>query len=365
MEQVKVKSIRRETSDSVVISFNIAEEITQLFDHKAGQYVTIVAEIGGEEIRRAYSICSAPHESYIQVGVKKVAGGKMSTYLVDSLVEGQQLSLITPEGRFVLKADHEKSRDHYFIAAGSGITPILSMIKSVLEEEPKSFCYLLYGNRTEQDIMFKEELDTLAHRYKGQLIVEHTLSQPKEEKKKGLSGLFGAKSSSWSGMTGRISATSITQFIDLYPGEELTKEYYICGPGNMIEEVTAHLKSMNIDNKSIHKEYFSSPDDKNSKTVAAPGPKGKKSITVHLNNEEMTFEIASDKTIVDALVEMGKDVPYSCSSGACATCIAKLTQGEVKMESCFALDDEEIAQGYILTCQACLVSDTAVVEFDS
>lgn len=364
MHSLTVHDIQKLSDDAVSISINIPEDLKSDFQYISGQYITIEADINGESVRRAYSICSASHEEHVRVGVKRVEGGKMSNYLVNTLKAGNELNVMVPEGRFILKPDADKSRDHYFFAAGSGITPILSMIKSVLEDEPKSTCYLLYGNRDETSIMFKDELESLVHKYKDQLHIMNSLSQPQAGKKKGISGLFSAKSLSWLGLTGRLDADKVAKFMAEYPGENMVKDHFICGPGNMIESIGEALTARGVDKKSIHKEFFSSPDDKKSTTASAPSTNGMKKLTVHLEGEVFDLEIASDKNIVDALVEIGKDVPYSCSSGACSTCMAMLTKGKVEMESYLALDDEEVAQGYILACQACLVSDEAEVNFD-
>lgn len=362
MYVLTVHDIQQLSQDAVSISLNITEDIKEQFNYISGQYITIEADINGESVRRAYSICSANFETHIRVGVKRVEGGKMSNYLVNTLKAGDKINVLAPEGRFILKPDADKSRDHYFFAAGSGITPILSMIKSVLEDEPKSTCYLLYGNRDESSIMFQDELTELQSKYKDQLYVMHSLSQATS--KKGISGLFGSKSSSWSGWKGRLDAEKVSKFMSDYPGENMGKEHFICGPGNMIESINEALIARGVDKKSIYKEFFSSPDDKKSGTISAANSNNLKDLQVKLNGEEFSLKIAADMTIVDALVELGKDVPYSCSSGACSTCMAMLTKGKVEMESSFALDEDEIEEGYILACQACLVSDEAVVDFD-
>jgi ring-1,2-phenylacetyl-CoA epoxidase subunit PaaE len=357
---LKIHQIVSETTDSKTFYFNIPSNLKEEFNHLPGQYLTIKSVVGDKEIRRAYSICTKPGEEKIGCTVKKVAGGKMSCYLNDTIKEGEALEVMTPEGHFVVKTDHMNAKDHYFIAAGSGITPVMSMLKTILEEEPKSTCYLLYGNRDEGNIIFKEQLDTMAIKYADQLHVEYLLSQPKVKKTGGIGGLFGKKTSDWKGKKGRIDSSSCREFLRDYVAKNKDSQYYICGPGDMILNIDAFLMGEGINKKSIHKEYF---------TAAGSGEKATGSqevgkVNVTLKGKNFDIVVPKDKTILDVLVDLKMDPPYSCTSGACSTCIAKVTEGEVVMDQCFALEDDEIEAGFVLTCQSHPKTTNVILTYD-
>jgi ring-1,2-phenylacetyl-CoA epoxidase subunit PaaE len=256
--------------------------------------------------------------------------------------------VMTPEGHFKIKTDHMKTRDHVFFAAGSGITPIMSMIQTALEEEPKSTCYLFYGSRDESNIIFKDQLDALVSKYEDQLIVSYILSKPLEKSSGGLGGFFGKKSFDWKGLRGRIDAQSCKNFLNEVDPKNTEAQYYLCGPGDFIINVENYLKAQGKDQKTIHKEFFTTISTKE----ASPNQSAEGSVKVTLKGETFEINVTKGKTILETLVELKKDPPYSCTSGACSTCMAKVTSGEVTMDSCYALEDDEIAAGYILTCQA-------------
>jgi ring-1,2-phenylacetyl-CoA epoxidase subunit PaaE len=267
---------------------------------------------------------------------------------------------MTPEGNFVCKPDHLLSRAHYFMAAGSGITPVMSMIQTILEHEPKSVCYLLYGSRDESSIIFKEKLDLLAKKYEDQLFVSHVLSQPTVRKEGGIAGLFTKKITDWKGYKGRIDATICAEFFSNNEPKHSEKQYYICGPGDFIEKLDAYLQSRHIEKKYIHKEYFTS----GSTVKSTDSGVSKGLVNITLKGETFDIVVPKGKTILDVLVEAKKDPPYSCTSGACSTCLAKVSEGEVKMDSCYALEEDEVAAGYILTCQSHPITEKVVLTFD-
>jgi len=356
---LKISKIVSETSEAKTIYFDVPTQWKNIFQHKAGQYLTIKTEINGKEIRRPYSLCTSPDQSP-GVTVKKVAKGAMSTFLNEKVSVGDYLDVMAPQGHFTIIPDHLKSQDHYFIAAGSGITPVMSMIRTILEHEPKSTCYLLYGNRNEESIIFKEELDQISGKYADQLFVEHILSQPNAKKAGGISGIFGKKTSDWKGLKGRIKADGLKDFFRDNPSKKDIRQYYLCGPGDFIEKIEAVLLAMNIDKKTIHKEYFT-PAKEN---VSHEGGTDGAVATVTLKGATFDMVIPAGKTILDVLVDNKKDPPYSCTSGACSTCMAKVTEGEVSMDSCYALDEDEIAAGYILTCQSHPTTNKVVLTYD-
>ena len=359
--KIRVAEVITETESCVSILFDIPEELKSEFDFTSGQYLTVKADIAGEEVRRAYSICTAPHEDQLGVSVKIVEGGKMSTYLNTKVEKGDILEIMRPDGRFTLTTLQDTQRDHYFFAAGSGITPVSSMIKSMLEQESKSTAYLLYGNKDEENIIFKNEIESLKEKYEGQIVVEMTLSQPKTEKSTGIMGVLGKKRTSWSGLKGRIDSAKVARFVQENPPKSEHAEYYICGPGAMIETVQTTLMGNGVDKSNIHKEYFTSGDGSTADLSQASGGS---ILHAKLGGKSIELAIAKNKTLLDTMLDAGHEAPYSCTSGACSTCMAKLTKGTVEMEACFALDDDEIADGYILTCQAHATSSEVEVNFD-
>jgi len=360
MQELKIAKVREETHD--VSTFFVRPQAEGLdWKPKAGQYITIEVEVKGESLRRSYSLCSAPYEEDLAFSIKRVEKGRVSNYMLDNMKEGSTLKMLGPDGKFVLLPDVESRKDYYFFAAGSGITPVMAMIKTVLEQEPKSTAYLLYGNRSEDDIIFKDELDLMSSEYKDQLLISYTLSQPKKEKKGGIGGFFSKGTVNWKGWKGRIDETMIHKFLELYPTRSRKNEFYICGPGNFINYTEQVLTLAGHDKKTIKKEYFSSPDDAQK---AAPAIGGKAKIKVTLEGETFELDHDNEKTILETIVDAGKNPPYSCTAGACSTCIAKTISGKVSMDTCFALDDDEINDGYILTCQSRAESAEIEIEYE-
>lgn len=359
---VILKNVIQETADTFSFVCDIPRESADRFFHVAGQYITVKALIGDKEIRRPYSINSLPGSPDFSFTVKKVNNGLMSNFL-PTLSVGATLDISEPEGHFTLKPDHAKTRSHYFFAAGSGITPVMSMIQTVLEEEPRSTCYLLYGSRDEDSIIFKDKIDSLCQKYQQQLHVTHILSRPKKTKSQGVAGWLGQKKTEWNGPVGRISTSEIISFLQKNPSHFPEKNYYVCGPGDMIQVVEKTLLAVPVEAKNIHKEFFTParPLD------TAPGSNvttGSSQVEVTLKGKVYHFSMDKNKMILDQLVAEKVDPPYSCTSGACSTCIAKVTRGEVKMDVCYALESDEIEAGYVLTCQSKAVSDDVSLTYD-
>ena len=355
-----VKAIQAETEDAVTVVFEVPDHLSETFQYTQGQYLTLKFEIKGKEERRAYSMCSSPVDKDLAVTVKRLKSGIVSNYIHDQLKAGDTVSVMPPEGRFYTPLQEEQQKTYYLFGAGSGITPLMSILKTVLEKEPMSKVCLLYGNRNENSIIFKEELETLEKRYRGQLVVEHILSQPKREKSGGVFGFLSKGTVLWQGKTGRISSQAVKEFIADHPAGTKLTEYFICGPGAMITTAEVALKELGIDKHHIHTERFTSDIDEKDKVKGKAGAK----IIVHLSGSTIEAEVPPGKTILDVLLDLRYDPPYSCHSGACSTCMAKVIRGSVKMDACYALDDDEVAEGFILTCQSHPTSDEVELTYD-
>lgn len=358
-----VSKIVRETADAVSLYFEVPDSLKENFKFVQGQYLTFKFMLGGNEQRRAYSICTSPLEGKLAVTVKKVPKGIVSTHLCEKVQEGQTIQVMPPSGRFFTPLNRDARKDYYLFAAGSGITPLMSILKTILESEPMSRVHLFYSNRNEDSIIFKQELSNLQHKYEEQLVVEHILSQPKKEKAGGLSGLFSKGKASWTGKTGRIDKAQVQTFLKENPMRSKMSEYFVCGPSGMIDAANAALEASNIDKKHIHIEHFNNIGAAEDPSVTAATIDGA-AVKATLNGKTHSFTVPKGQKILDVMIKQKLDPPYSCTSGACSTCMAKVTKGTVKMDACFALDDDEVAAGYVLTCQAHPTASEVELTFD-
>jgi len=351
--KLQVKEVREETADCVSIVFTVPESLKTEFSFEQGQNITIKKEIGGEEIRRSYSICSAPFENELRVAVKKVEGGKFSDFANSLLKAGDELDIMPPTGKFNTKLNTENAKQYLAFAAGSGITPVISIIKTTLQTEPSSSFTLVFGNRGRHTIIFFEELEGLKNKYLDRFNFINILSREKTD----------APINS-----GRIDLTKLTELGKLVDYKN-TDEFFICGPEEMIFCVKEFLEASGIENKKIHFELFTTPGQKSSSvssrqsSVENNGPQSK--ITVKLDGRSFDFNLGfNGENILDAALKQGADLPFACKGGVCCTCKAKLLEGEVDMEVNWGLEQEEVEQGFILTCQSHPKTEKVVVDFD-
>lgn len=350
--KLAIKSIRSETSDCVSIAFTIPDELKNDFVFKQGQNITIKSIIDGEEIRRSYSICSSPFENELRIAIKKVYNGAFSSLANDVLKQGDVLEVLTPSGSFYTELDLSQKKNYVFFAAGSGITPVISIIKTVLFVEPESQVTLVFGNKTVSSIIFKEELEALKDKYLRRFRMYHILSRERTEADINY---------------GRIDKEKCRQFSRLIDFN-FVDEVFICGPEPMIFTVKEFLKNIRTDKKKIHFELFTTPSGKHIK-IYKPEKTQQESgsdITVKFDGRSFDFNLDyNSNNILDAALAQGADLPFSCKGGICTTCKAKLIEGNIEMEVNYGLEEEEVEAGFILTCQSHPRSEKVVVDFDS
>ncbi|MCC6816247.1 MAG: 2Fe-2S iron-sulfur cluster binding domain-containing protein [Saprospiraceae bacterium] len=357
--KVKVAEIFKETKDSVSIKFSLPSD-HPMRHFTPGQYLTLRYYLFEEKFQRCYSYSSLPTDELISISVKKTKHGFISKELVDKLKVGDELECGDPLGKFKVPEFSGQRRSHYFFAAGSGITPIYSMITSILENEPNANVYLLYSNKKIEDIIFHKKLIELEKKYEGQIKINFTLTA----KNKGFFyKLFGLKNLNWTGWTGRIDEPMINRFLNEVHDTNRNKEYYICGPGKFIQKIIHIFEQKNIESDKIHKEYFSVDTSQVIDQKLDPALLPSTQLTFKLNGRSETIQTLAGEKILDALLRLGYDSPYSCSSGVCGSCVATKINGEIKMDSSLALDEEEIQNGFILTCQARCLSDQVEIKF--
>lgn len=350
--KVKVADVRKETEDCVSIAFDIPANLKQEYSYIQGQYLTLKLFVKGEELRRSYSICSSPTaENEIRIAVKRVKDGRGSNYVYDKLKAGDELEVMTPMGNFYSEMKSSNKKNYVLFAGGSGITPMLSIVKTVLKEEPQSTIQLFYGNQNEESTIFKKQLDEFEKNNSSRLKVVHVLDKPATQ----IPAL----------QQGILSKEKITALIENYVGLNLNNEFFICGPTPMMDNCKAVLEQLKIEKSKIHIEYFTASLEAAKAPVANSGDKVSSQVTVILDGKETVMELASDgDVILDAALNADLDVPFACKGAVCCTCRAKVLEGKVKMDQNFALTDSEVEEGFILTCQSHPITPVVKVDYD-
>ena len=348
---LEISDVRRETADSVSIAFRVPEELREAFRFVPGQYLTLRSDIAGEDCRRSYSICSGLDEAELRVAVKKVDGGRFSCFAHSALAPGMRLEVMPPEGRFTAEPGSRPRRLALF-AAGSGITPMLSIARTILEREPQSRIALFYGNRTTQSIMFREALDDLKDRHLGRFAVFHVLSRESQDIDL---------------LNGRLDAEKIGLLArTLVPPEE-TDGYFLCGPYGMVEDGRAALIAAGADPARIKVELFTTDGAPAPARRPAAAEKAGEGARVECVLDGVTYalDVAPDTHVVDAAHEQGVELPYSCKGGMCCTCRCRLVEGEVTMDVNYSLEPWELKAGFVLACQSRPLTPRVRLDFDA
>jgi ring-1,2-phenylacetyl-CoA epoxidase subunit PaaE len=347
---LSITDIKKEINDTVSIAFEIPESLQSEYAFIPGQYITLKTAINGEDIRRAYSICSAPHENELRVAIKQIPNGVFSTYANNKLKTGDKLEVMTPNGHFYSEYKSDNKKNYVGFVAGSGITPLLSIVKHVLHTESDSKFTLFYGNKEVDSIIFGKEIDALKNQYPNRFSIHFIFSQENH----GMDLFYG-----------RIDADKLAIWSKGLFQVSTTDEYFMCGPEAMTNDIRSYLDSKNVDSKKVHFELFNTSGTTDENTSTETTESVTANIKVIVDDEEYEFELGSDeKDILQAGVDAGLDLPFSCKGGVCSTCRAKVLEGEATMKLNYSLLDEEVEAGYILTCQAHPKSEKLVVSFD-
>jgi len=344
--KLQIKEVKRETANAISVVFTIPTELKSTYQFIAGQYINLKLTLDGQEIRRAYSICSAPDCGELRISIKSVQEGLFSKFANENLKVGDFLEIGQPEGKFTFEPNVERLKNYAGFAAGSGITPVMSILKSVLESEPKSTFVLVYGNKTPEETIFHSELHELQLKYVGRFFVHYAFSQAKVDGE-----LFG-----------RIDKSAVNFILNTKHKEKEFDKFFLCGPEEMINLVSAVLKEQNVADKNIKFELFST--SKTDENPSAEAHSTHTKITVMVDDEETTFEMSQKQTVLEAALKQGLDAPYSCQGGICSSCLARITNGTAEMKKNSILTDGEIAEGLILTCQAHPTSAELYVDYD-
>lgn len=347
--RLTVADVRRETPETVSIAFAVPRELREAYHFNPGQHLTLRTQLNGAEVRRSYSICTTPDDGELRVAVKKVDGGLFSTLANEAIKKGDAIDVMTPQGRFGIVLDPTATNTYVAIVAGSGITPVMSILRTVLTHEPKAKVVLIYGNRTTKSIIFREALEDVKDRFMSRFTVHHVLSRERQE---------------IALLDGRIDGGKLDRLLHTLP-EGGIDHAFLCGPGGLIEDGKAALLRFGVPTERIHVEYFStdgSPIVTRAAYNAAAAQEA--NVDIVLNGMHHSIPVRGDETIIDAGLRAGLEMPYSCRGGMCCTCRAKVIEGEVRMDTNYSLEPWELEAGYVLTCQSHPVTPKVALDYD-
>lgn len=350
---LKIADIYKETEDTSVLTFDVPSELHDEFKFRQGQHLTLKAIINGEDVRRSYSLCSSPNENKWQVAVKQIIGGKFSTFINEELKAGDTLEVMPPSGTFGVEVKPETAKNYLFFAAGSGVTPVISMIKAHLESEPNSTCKLFYVNKTAKSIIFKEGLEQLRNTYFGRLEIYYFLTKERRDIE-----LF----------NGRFDDDKMQVLTKTFIDIPDTSEVFLCGPEHMVNYLSEYLINAGLPKALVHFELFvtglSEEDIKRAERLAQQNVEGTEVVIVD-GGKEFAFTMTKEyDNILDAALGAGADLPFACKGGVCSTCKCEVKSGTVEMKINYALDEKEVSQNLVLSCQAVPTTDKVVVDFD-
>lgn len=346
-----VAEVKRETADAVSVVFAVPAHLAADYAFEPGQYLTLRTTLDGEELRRSYSICTAPEDGELRIAVKRVETGAFSTWINDDLKAGDTLDVMTPTGRFGLAHRPGDGRIHVAFASGSGITPVLSILRGVLAREPNSRFFLFYGNRSTAGMLFREELEELKDRHLGRIAIFHVLSQEEQDV---------------AALNGRLDGDKVRLLLSTLVPAAAVDHAFVCGPAGMIDDVEATLKDLGLGADRIHVERFVSAHGgrPRPRRVVAPDAPPAHIAALIVDGKRREVPVADDEAIIDAALRAGLDLPFACKGGMCCTCRARLVEGTAEMANNYSLEPWEIEAGYILTCQARPTSERVVVDYD-
>ncbi|MGA8025618.1 MAG: 1,2-phenylacetyl-CoA epoxidase subunit PaaE [Bryobacteraceae bacterium] len=347
-----VRGIKHETRDAVTVTLDVPAELREEFRFLQGQYLTFRASIDGEEVRRSYSICSAVQDDSLRVAIKRTPGGVFSNWIVENLKPGCTLEVMPPDGRFHVQLSAENKNDYVAFAAGSGITPIFSIVKTTLLAEPESSFTLFYGNRASNTVILREELAELKDRFMGRFSLVHIMTREHQDVDL---------------LNGRITGEKCEQLLRQFCRFEGIDIVFLCGPQDMVDDVSAKLKMLGFPESRIKIELFTVKESerRRKRDVSALMPEAECQVSLIVDGAQYAFEMQrGTESILDAALRRGIDLRHSCKAGVCATCRSKLIEGQVDMDANYALEDYEIARGFILTCQSYPVTDHVTLDFD-
>lgn len=352
---LRIRDVRAETADAVSVSFDVPPELREQYRFTQGQFVTLKTHLDGEEVRRSYSICVGvtdyDRDGELRIGIKRVRGGRFSNFAFDMLQPGHTIEVMTPDGRFFTHLNADQGKQYVAFSGGSGITPILALIKTTLDIEPRSTFTLVYGNRSVEAIMFAEELEDLKNRFMNRFVLYHVLSDDIQDVE-----LF----------NGVLDQAKCAAFLDTLVPPASIDEAFICGPAPMMDAAEAALKAAGVAQEKVHVERFGTPlPQAGVPPIEITDDTPAADLEVVLDGKRRKLRLPYEGlSVLDVGLRAGLALPYACKGGVCCTCRAKVLEGEVRMDKNYTLEDQEIADGFVLTCQAHPVSDRVVVSYD-